>query len=382
MSSSDDTFPTLGILGGGQLGKMMAQAAIRMDVKVRFLAPKPAGPMQAFDHCTVADWTDPDVLRSFAEPCTAVTVESEWAPADQMAEVLPPGTALWPSPDTLNLIRHKGVQKTKLQEAGLAVPPFRRCATQEEACQAAEELGYPVVLKQFEGSYDGYGNATAESEEALREAWPDLAAEDGLLVEAFVSFERELSVLVARRPGGEHVVYPVAYTVQQNHRCHAVVVPAQIDSQVAEEAQRVGLEAVEAVGGVGLTAVELFLTTGGDILVNELAPRPHNTGHYSIEGAHTSQFENHVRGVLDWPLGSPALRAPAAVMVNVLGRREGTPPRAEGLSEALKVPTASVHIYGKPDVRPQRKMGHVTAIGQDPDAVREQAERAAAHIKL
>ena len=382
MPSPDDTFPTLGILGGGQLGKMMAQAAIRMGVKVRFLAPKPAGPMQAFGHCTVADWTDPDVLRAFAEPCTAVTVESEWAPADEVAEVLPPGTALWPSPHTLNLIRHKGVQKTKLQEAGLPVPPFRRCATREEACQAAKELGYPVVLKQFEGSYDGYGNATAENEEALRESWPDLAAEDGLLVEAFVSFERELSVLVARRPGGAHVVYHVAHTEQRNHRCHAVVVPAQIDPEIAGKARRVGRAAVEAVGGVGLTAVELFLTTEGDILVNELAPRPHNTGHYSIEGAHTSQFENHVRGVLDWPLGSPALRAPAAVMVNVLGQRQGAPPCIEGFSAALEVPTASVHVYGKPEVRPQRKMGHVTATGQDPDSVREEAERAAAHIKL
>ena len=381
-TTEDNAFPTLGILGGGQLGKMMAQAAVRMGVNVRFLAPKPAGPMQFFSDYRVDDWRDADVLRSFAEPCTAVTVESEWAPAAEMEEVRPRGTALWPKPHTLDLIRHKGIQKTHLQKAGLPVPSFERCATIEEARGACEALGYPVVFKQYMGSYDGYGNATVESEDDVEEAWSDLADDDGLLVEAFVPFERELSVIVARRPGGQDVVYPVAYTEQRNHRCHAVVVPAALNDDVAREARRVGRAAVEAVEGVGVTAVELFETEEGDILINELAPRPHNTGHYSIEGCHTSQFENHVRAVLDWPLGNPELRAPTAVMVNVLGKRQGSPPQTKGVNEALSHPDASVHVYGKPDVRPHRKMGHVTVTGQDRGKVREQAESAAANIRL
>ncbi|MEX1056010.1 MAG: ATP-grasp domain-containing protein, partial [Rhodothermales bacterium] len=230
-------------------------------------------------------------------------------------------------------------------------------------------------------SYDGYGNATVRSEDELKAAWSALAADDGLMIEAFVPFEQELSVLVARRPGGEHVVYPVAHTEQRNHRCHAVVVPAVAESAVIAEAKRVGLAAVDAVQGEGLTAVELFQAPGGSILINELAPRPHNTGHYSIEACYTSQFENHVRAVLDLPLGNADLREPAAVMINVLGTRDGVA-GTEGLQEALGIPGARVHLYGKPRVRPNRKMGHVTVTGVDRDEVRSRAEMAASFIRL
>lgn len=375
------SFPVLGILGGGQLGRMMAFEAIRMGIGVRFLAPEAAGPMQGLGESIVDDWRDPGVLRRFAEGCTAITVESEWAPADEAAEALGGSVPVWPSPTTLNIIRHKGRQKTHLVNAGLPVPEFALCRTLDEALEAAAEYGYPVVVKQFKRSYDGYGNATAHSDEDVKGAWEDLSAEDGLMVERFVPFEEELSVLVARRPNGQHVVYPVAYTEQRDHRCHAVEVPAEIDSAAAAEARRVALAAVDSVGGVGLTAVELFHAGEGRILINELAPRPHNTGHYSIEGSHTSQFENHVRAVLDLPLGVPGLRDPVAVMVNVLGRREGDV-RAAGLSDALSVPGAGVHIYGKPDVRVNRKMGHVTVTGHDRSEVRSRAEKAASLIHL
>ncbi len=374
-------FPTVGILGGGQLGRMLAQAALRMGLGVRLLSPKEAGPMQAFSSAITADWHDPDVLRSFAEGCDVVTVESEWAPGDKLAEVLPEGTALWPHPDTVHTIRHKGRQKTRLAEAGLPVPPFRCCRDVNDALAAAEALGYPVVLKKYEGSYDGYGNATVEDADALRAAWDELAAEDGLLVEQFAAFERELSVIVARRVDGKSVTYPVAYTEQRDHRCHAVVVPAPVEAAIAEEARRVAEAAVEAVGGVGVTAVELFEMRDGRVLVNELAPRPHNTGHVTIEACHTSQYENHLRAVLGWPLGDPSLRVPCAVMVNVLGARHGTA-RPEGLAVALAVPGAAVHLYGKPEVRPNRKMGHVTVTGSDPHDVRARAERAAGMLRL
>lgn len=377
-----DTFPTIGILGGGQLGKMMAAEAVRMSVDVRLLSPKDAGPMQAYANAHTGDWTDPAVLREFAADCDVVTVESEWAPAAEAADALPDTVDVYPSPQTLAWIKDKGIQNQRLAEAGCPLPDFARCGTIEEAKDAAASFGYPVVLKQYRGGYDGYGNATVASDAELRDAWPDLAADDGLLVEEFAEFERELAVQVARRPGGEQVVYPVAYTEQQNHRCHAVEVPADMSEAVSQKAQRIAQRAVDAVEGVGLVAVELFEMPNGDVLVNELAPRPHNTGHYSIEGSHTSQFENHVRAILDWPLGSPALRMPAAVMVNVLGQREGTPPRTDGLAEALAVDGASVHLYGKPDVRPGRKMGHVTALGPDRADARQRAESAADAIRL
>ncbi len=358
---------------------MTALAAIPLGVRVRFLVPKPAPAVEGLGAVTVADWTDAGVLRAWASFCSAITVESEWAPADLLAEAAPE-VALWPRPETLRLVRHKGRQNRTLADAGLPLPGFALCPTLDDALAAAERFGYPVVLKQYTHSYDGYGNATARAPDDLRAAWPDLASDDGLLVEAFVRFRQELTVLVARHPDGSHVTYPVAYTEQRDHRCHAVVVPADISEATAEEARRVGLAAVEAVGGVGITAVELFETPSGEILVNELAPRPHNTGHYSIEACHTSQFENHARAALGWPLGSPGLRVPAAVMVNVLGEREG--PARPDLAEALTVPGVGVHLYGKADVRPKRKMGHVTATGEDPAETRARAERAAGLVRL
>jgi 5-(carboxyamino)imidazole ribonucleotide synthase len=380
--SSQTGFPTLGILGGGQLGKMMAAAATQLSVDVRLLSPKAAGPMQPFAGARTGDWTDPDVLRNFADGCDVITVESEWAPAAEAAAVAPEDTAIWPSPDTLALIKDKGVQKQHLAEAGIPVPDFQRCASLDAALDAADDVGYPVVLKQYRGAYDGYGNATAQGPDDVRAAWPELAADDGLMVERFMNFKRELAVRVARRPGGEHVVSPVAYTEQDGHICHAVVVPAEMSPAQADKARQVAKDAVDAVDGVGLTAVELFEMPDGRILVNELAPRPHNTGHYSIEGAHTSQFENHVRAVLDWPLGTPDLVASFAVLVNVLGTRDGSPPRTDGLDAALNVPGAHVHVYGKPDVRPGRKMGHVTVVGEDRASVRQRAEDAADAIRL
>jgi len=377
-----EPFPTIGILGGGQLGKMMAAEAVRMSVDVRLLSPKDAGPMQAYAGARTGDWTDPDVLRDFGADCDVITVESEWAPAEEAAEAVGDDTAVWPAPQTLRLIKDKGVQKSTLAEAGCPVPDFNNCETVEEAVETADSFGYPVVLKQYRGAYDGYGNTTVHSSDELREAWPDLAAEDGLMVETFADFTRELAVQVARRPGGEQVVYPVAYTEQRDHRCHAVEVPAEVSDQVAQKARSIAQKAVDVVEGVGLIAVELFEMPDGRVLINELAPRPHNTGHYSIEGSHTSQFENHVRAILDWPLGDPSLRMPAVVMVNVLGRREGTPPNAAGLPDALDVSGAHVHVYGKPDVRPGRKMGHVTALGPSRNYARQRAERAAEAIRL
>lgn len=383
MSSSSETFfPTIGILGGGQLGKMMAAEAVRMSVNVHLLSPKDAGPMQAYAGARTGDWTDAGVLRDFGADCDVITVESEWAPAAEAANAVGDDTAVWPSPETLRLIKDKGVQKRHLSDAGCPVPDFECCETQKAALEAAESFGYPVVLKQYRGAYDGYGNATVHSPTELRDAWSDLAADDGLMVEVFAEFTRELAVQVARRPSGEQMVYPVAYTEQKDHRCHAVEVPADVDDAVAEEARSIAQRAVDAVNGVGLVAVELFEMPDGRVLINELAPRPHNTGHYSIEGSYTSQFENHVRAVLDWPLGSPSLRTPHAVMVNVLGEREGSPANVASLPDALAVEGVTPHIYGKPDVRPGRKMGHVTALGTNPEDVRERAERAADAIHL
>lgn len=374
-------FPTLGILGGGQLGRMTALAAIRMGIRTAFLVPEMTGSVMDFSDVTVGDWTNPDVLRTFAKSCTAVTVESEWAPADVLAEVIPPGVGLWPQPATLKRIRDKAIQKDTLRRAGLPMPAYRVCTSREALHEAARTLGLPLMLKRRRGSYDGYGNHTCRTEVDLDIGWERLAQEDGLVAEAWVDFASELSVLVARTPLGQSVTYPVFWTEQRDHRCHAVLLPSGFPPEVEAEARRVAQGAVEAVAGVGITAVELFLTREGRVLVNELAPRPHNTGHVTIEACHTSQFENHVRAVLGLPLGDPSLRVPAACMVNVLGQRGG-PIRAEHLSDALSIPGAAVHLYGKRQVSPRRKMGHVTVTADTPEEARARAEQAAELLRL
>lgn len=373
-------FPLIGILGGGQLGRMLALAAIRMGLRVRTLAPKNDGPADGLGDSIFADWTNRENLVDFAHGCDVVTVESEWAPADLLLDAVP-DAVVFPTPDTLRLIRDKGVQKDVLRKIGAPMPDYRRCESIDDAREAVEAFGLPSMFKRYRGSYDGYGNATLRDLDDLPRIWKRLADQDGLLVERFAPFKRELAIMVARRADGEHVEYPVVETIQRDHRCHMVIAPARIANDVAERAREIARKAVEAVDAVGMIGVELFEMEDGEVLYNEMAPRPHNTGHYTIEACHTSQFENHLRSILGWPLGDPSLQVPAAVMVNIIGERDDVA-KPEGLTDALAIPGAAVHIYGKTDVRARRKMGHVTVTGEDVDDVMKRAERAAAAIRL
>ncbi len=309
-----------------------------------------------------------------------VTVESEWAPAHILAGAAP-DTPIWPAPTTLWTVRHKGRQRSALRDAGIPSPAFELAASLDDARAAGERLGWPVVLKRFEGSYDGYGNQTCRSADEIVAAWDRLAAPDGLLVEAWAAFASEAAVIVARGPDGSHVVYPVVHTEQREHRLHAAEVPARLSNPVEDEAQRVALAAVDALDAVGVMAVEMFVMSDGQVLLNEVAPRPHNTGHVTIEACHTSQFENHVRAVLGWPLGDPTLRVSAACLVNILGHSEGVPDMSR-IADALAVPGAALHLYGKSANRPRRKMGHVTVTAGDASTARARAEDAAARLLL
>ncbi len=375
------SYPTIGILGGGQLGRMTALAAIRMGMHIKTLSPSPAGPVAELGEAMVGDWNDENVVREFMNGCDVVTVESEWAPVEVAEAVANGMTPVWPSSATLKTIRHKGVQKNTLAAEGIPLGQYACCSSLEEAQRALEAFGGHGIAKKYEGSYDGYGNASVKSLQELESAWESLSASDGLLLEAFVPFVRELAVLVARTPDGRSVVYPVVDTEQKDHRCHAVSVPAAISEKTRDEARLIAEKAALAVEAVGILGVELFELSDGSVLLNELAPRPHNTGHYSIEACHTSQFENHARAILGLPLGNPELRVPAAVMVNILGRRAGAV-RSEGLEDALSRSNTSLHIYGKAEARPKRKMGHVTVTADDVTSARSQAEEAAALINL
>jgi 5-(carboxyamino)imidazole ribonucleotide synthase len=372
----------IGIFGGGQLAQMLTQAAVSLGLETAIFERTPDSPAGRLTrHEVVGPWDDPEALALFADQCDLVTLENEFVDAEILARLEARGMPVYPTAATVGLVQDKLTQKQCVAAAGLEVPAFRGVASPAEVVMAGVELGWPLVLKARRNGYDGYGNATIRHPDEVAAAWQRLAGGSALLVEAWAPFTRELAVMVVRGRDGEARAYPVVETVQQNHICHLVRAPAPLPATEAAAATALAVRAVEAVGGVGIFGVELFELPDGRVLFNELAPRPHNSGHYSIEGCVTSQFENHLRAVLGWPLGPVELRAPAAVMVNLLGRRAG-PASPSALTAALSVPGAHIHLYGKREGRVGRKMGHITALGASIAEAEAVAQRAAELVDL
>jgi 5-(carboxyamino)imidazole ribonucleotide synthase len=373
----------LGILGGGQLAQMLTQAAISLGIETAIFERAPDSPAARLtQNQIVGQWDDEAALTQFSTMCDVVTLENEFVDAGILRRLQEMGLPVYPNADTLAAVQDKLVQKQTMEGVGLPMPAFRAIHSQDEVIAAAQEFGYPLVLKARRDGYDGYGNATISRNEDVHAAWERLAKGGReLYVEAFVPFARELAVMVVRGRDGAMETYPVVETVQENHICHVVRAPAEVDEQIAHEAASIARKAVQAVNGVGIFGVELFVMTDGRVLYNEIAPRPHNSGHYTIEGCITSQFENHIRAVLGWPLGLTHLRAPAVVMVNILGGRNGML-RVHGMKPTLAVPGAHLHLYGKREVRTGRKMGHVTVLGGDVESCEVLARRAAELIDL
>ena len=379
--------PVLAVIGGGQLARMMAQAAVGLDVPIRLLAEGPdVSAAQVVRDPAVGDYRDLDTLRSVAEGCSAVTFDHEHVPTEHLRTLTAEGHPCRPGPDALVHAQDKGVMRERLTALGVPCPRHRLVATPAEAADFAASVGgFPVVLKTTRGGYDGKGVWVVGSEADCADAF-GAAARTGvqILAEERVDFRRELSALVARSPSGQVAAYPVVESVQRDGICFEVTAPApELDPELSVQAQRIAMRVAAELDVTGILAVELFETRDGQVLVNELAMRPHNTGHWSIDGAVTGQFENHLRAVLDLPLGSPAARAPWTVMVNILGGDHGA------LSEDLHAgyphvlardPGLKVHLYGK-DVKPGRKVGHVTAYGDDLDDVRSRARHAAAWFR-
>jgi 5-(carboxyamino)imidazole ribonucleotide synthase len=371
----------LGIVGGGQLASMTAAAARQLGCDVLVLERQAFSPAShAAGEAMVGDWNDVNVLTRFAAGVDVVTLENEFVSADALAAIEAGGAKVWPSPQTLRLVQDKLTQKQTLAAAGLAVTPFAAVASVAELREALIRFGMPAVLKARRNGYDGKGNVTIRTGDDIEPAWQKLGGgATPLYVEAFCPFEREVATIVTRGTDGRVVVYPVVETIQENHICRVVRAPAETTEDVKRRAAELAVSAIVAIGGVGSFGVEMFLTGDGSIFINELAPRVHNSGHYTIEGCVCSQFENHVRAVMGWPLGDTAMTAPAAVMVNLLGTSRG-PGEPRGLSDALAVPGAHVHVYGKSMSGAGRKMGHVTATGATLLEASDAATRAAAAI--
>ena len=375
----------LGILGGGQLGRMTLQAAVELGIDVVIgerVARSPAARLTDTSVVFAGGWDDAQALNALAEAAPVITLENEFVDAQVLRALQRRGATVWPAPDCVATVQDKLLQKQALLRAELPVPEFAAVEQPETAARLGDEWGWPIMLKARRDGYDGYGNALVHNaDEAVRAAqrlgWPNRQ----LYAEAYVAFERELAVLVVRGQHGELVTYPTVETRQDPalHICRAVLAPADVPAPVADQAQEIARGAVQAVDGVGAFGVELFLLPNAKVLINELAPRPHNSAHYSIEACLTSQFSNHVRAVLGLPLGSPAMREGAAVMVNLLGAGRGALP---DLASALAVPQTFVHWYGKADDRPGRKLGHVTGLGSSVQGALECAQRAADALGL
>ncbi len=376
--------PRLGIVGGGQLAKMTALAGLQLGCDVVVLERNNYSPAAHLaSHSLVGDWNQPDALLKLASQVDVVTLENEFVDAASLRTLEQAGYHLYPTASSIALVQDKLVQKQTLAAAGLAVPPFEAVSSLAEVEPARVRLGGALLLKARRNAYDGKGNATVRTPAEAAAAWTKLGGDAGreLFVEAFCAFTSELAVIVTRSRTGASVTYPVVETVQRDHVCHLVKAPAPLSPDTTARALDVAQRAVAAVGAVGSFGVEMFLTPAGDILVNELAPRVHNSGHYTIEACLCSQFENHVRAVLGWPLGATAMTAPAAVMVNLLGsaKAAGHP---HGIERALAVPGAHLHIYGKAMSGPGRKMGHVTALGATLEEALATAQQAASLIRF
>ena len=371
--------PVVGMIGGGQLARMTHQAAIPLGQSLRVLAVSESDPAALVARDVVlGKHTDLEALRDFAKGCEVVTFDHEHVPGEHLRALVAEGVKVHPGPEALVHAQDKLVMRRKLAELGLPVPPFAQVHEPGDALRFGAEHGWPCVLKAVRGGYDGRGvwmlNTPHSAQVVVEEL---LAAGTPLMVEQCVPMRRELSALVARSPFGQGAAWPLVETVQSEGICVEVLAPApNVEPGVAEAAQELALRIADELGVVGLLAVELFETKDG-VVVNELAMRPHNSGHWTIEGARTSQFEQHLRAVLDYPLGATDLVAPAVVMANVLGAEE--PPKM-GPDERLhhlfaRFPDAHVHLYGKAE-RPGRKIGHVTLLGERMDDVRERAKLA------
>jgi len=353
---------------------MTAHAAQRLGVRVAILdsiPDSPAGQVTPLE--IVGRWQDPEAVRRFAHVCDVITLENEFIDAEVLAALEVAGKPVFPGSGTIAKIQDKFLQKQHLTQAGLAVAPFRAIDSVADAVACGDEFGYPYLLKARRNAYDGYGNRTVRTSAELEAAMADLGFPQRLLyAEKYIPFRMELATLVARGRAGNATVYPVVETRQEHHICKWVLAPARVDERIRAEAVRLAHAAAEAVAAIGILGVELFLGPDDAVMINELAPRPHNTGHYSIEACTTSQFENHVRAVLGWPLGETHLIVPAAAMVNLLGRRNG-PAEWSDFPAALEYGRAKIHLYGKSESRIGRKLGHVTVTGPEAEACLQEA---------
>ena len=374
---------TVGVIGAGQLARMMIPAAVNLGIELKVLA-EADGMSAELAAVSVGDYRDLPSVLAFAKTVDVITFDHEHVPQEILRELVREGIIVHPGPDALLYAQDKLLMREKLAELGLPVPDWARITDVAGLADFLQAHGGRAVVKTARGGYDGKGVRVVSHEHDVDD-WFLALAEDGnggaLLVEELVHFSRELAQVVARRPNGEIAVWPVVETVQKDGVCAEVIAPApQSAGRLADVATDIAVAVAEGIGVTGVLAVELFQTTDERLLINELAMRPHNSGHWSIDGSTTSQFEQHLRAVLDLPLGATGTRDPWTVMVNIFGGPESGSLGDRYASALAQHPLVKVHNYGKAS-RPGRKVGHVTVGGDDLDEVAYQARATAQYFQ-
>ena len=353
----------IGIIGGGQLGKMISQEAKRMFLTVNILDPNKDCPASTLcDKLIIADFKDEQKIYELAKYSDIITYEIELANSKALKKLENQNYPIYPSPHSLHILQNKFRQKTFLKQNNLPVTEFSKTESQKDLIDSADKFGFPLMLKASEESYDGRGNYLLKSKEDIPEAFKHFKDKD-TFAEKFVDFKNEISIMVARNKQGQIESFPIAENIHFNNILDTTIVPANISLNAQKDAKVIAEKVMDCLKDVGIFGIEMFVSKTDEIFINEIAPRPHNSGHYSIEGCSISQFEQHIRAILNFPLARPELLRPT-IMKNILG-----PPNIQGnykfigLSKLLSIPSTKIHIYGKQQTSPGRKLGHITCTG-------------------
>lgn len=373
----------IGIIGGGQLGKMMTLEAKKMGFYVSILDPTPDCPAHSLvDNHIVGDFNDEAAIRSLAEKSDIITYELEHINVNALQKMEMEGYKIYPTGKSLKIIQNKYKQKKVLTKNNIPVPDFLKVENINDIEKFGEKLGYPLMLKSCLGGYDGRGNKVIKNKQNIAKAYQSLGSgKKPLMVEEYIPFSKEISVLACRGIRGNILVYPVGENDHQDNILFETFVPANISSDLTEKAMSLAHKVLEIFEGIGMFCVEMFVTKDIDLMINEIAPRPHNSGHYTIEGCVTSQFEQHIRAITGLTLGETTLLKPT-VMRNILGEENSGKYKVSGLNEIMKIKGLTIHIYDKKINRPNRKMGHLTVIDSNLETARKKALEASNLIKI
>ncbi len=370
----------IGIIGGGQLGLMLSEAGKRMGfADITVLDPTPQSPASAVTGQIVGSLKDPVALRQLAGCSDILTYEIEHINTQALQTLQDEGKRIYPAPDLLAIIQNKFHQKEFLATHGIPVAPFMAIDAAADIQVAAEKWGYPLVLKARKDAYDGRGNARINQAEDIEAALAKLGDRE-LYVEQCLDLEKELGLMIARNEQGQVATHPLVEMIHERDICQVVLAPAPISSDLHAAAQAIARRTISIFNGIGIFGIEFFLDKAGNIWLNEIAPRPHNLGHFTIEACRTSQFEQHLRAITDLTLTATDMLYPAAAMINILGTRNG-PAEPRWLHD-YDPSQVFVHLYGKRETRVDRKMGHITVVGADLASVYEQAKEARAALSI